>query len=148
LTDLKTTARRGDQHRRQSQGKGDGMTTPLNPAQRAQLQAELERRRTQLRTQLAEHLRGQSRAERAADVAAQDADDAPQRQPEREVAMALTEHEQRELEAVSVALQRLQQETYGVCKDCGTDIPYERLKAEPWALRCIGCETEYERRSR
>lgn len=123
------------------------MTTPLNPAQRALLQAELERRRAQLGKQLAEHLHGQSRAERAADVAAQDADDAPQRQPEREVAMALTEHEQRELEAVTAALQRLQQETFGVCKDCGTDIPFDRLKVEPWALRCIGCETEFERRA-
>ncbi|MDH4051925.1 MAG: TraR/DksA family transcriptional regulator [Rubrivivax sp.] len=122
------------------------MSTPLTSGQRALLQAELEQRREVLSRQLAEHQHGQSRVERATEVARQDADDAPQRLPEREIASVLSEHERREIDAVGAALLRLQRDTYGVCTDCGTDIPYDRLKAEPWALRCVACETEHERR--
>jgi len=34
---------------------------------------------------------------------------------------------------------------YGVCADCAADIPFDRLKAEPWALRCVACETQHEK---
>lgn len=115
------------------------MTLVLTPGQAAQLRVELERRRDRLARQLDEHLHGQTLAERAHDVARQDADDAPQRQPERDVAVALTNLERRELDAVTQALDRLQRGLYGRCADCGEDIPFDRLRAEPWALRCIAC---------
>jgi RNA polymerase-binding protein DksA len=121
------------------------MTITLTPGQRAQLEAELTARRQELERQLAEHLHGQTRAERAHDVLTQDGDDAPQRLPERDIAAALTNQEQVELERVTTALQRLERGDYGRCVDCGIDIPFDRLKAEPWALRCIDCETARER---
>jgi DnaK suppressor protein len=124
------------------------MSTHLTTGQHALLQAELEQRREQLGAQLAEHMHGQTRVERAADVARQDADDAPQRLPEREVASVLSIHERRELDAVTAALQRLQRGSYGTCADCEAEIPYDRLKAEPWALRCVACETRREERPR
>lgn len=31
------------------------------------------------------------------------------------------------------------------CTDCGADIPPARLKAAPFATRCIGCQTKFER---
>jgi DnaK suppressor protein len=120
------------------------MSTPLTSGQQAGLKAELELRRDALRRQLDEHLHGQSRSDRAHDVMQQDGDDAPQRAPEREVAMALTDRERRELDAVTAALDRLAAGRYGVCADCGTDIPFDRLKAEPWALRCVACEGQRE----
>ncbi len=124
------------------------MTTGLTTARRAELKADLERRREELSHQLGDHLRGQSRADHAAEEAALDADDASQRAPDREVAVVLNEHERRELEAVNAALQRLQGEHFGICIDCGINIPFERLKAEPFALRCVACATEVERRAR
>lgn len=124
------------------------MSTPLTPGQQALLKAALEQRQATVRGQLAEHLHGQSRADRAREVAQQDGDDAPQRLPERDIAAALTAHEQRELEAVSAALQRLQRGEYGGCVECGVAIPFDRLKAEPWALRCIDCETRREKSAR
>lgn len=124
------------------------MPSFLTSAQRALLLNELEQRRDQLNRQLTDHLHGQTRTERAAEVSAQDADDASQRAPEREVAMALTERERRELDAVTAALKRLESEHYGLCSDCGDEIPFERLKAEPWASRCVACETKFERRVR
>jgi RNA polymerase-binding protein DksA len=121
------------------------MSTDLTAGQQAQLRGALEARRDQLKRQLAEHLHGISRTERMHEVAQQDADDEPQRRPEREVAMALTDHERRELEAVKAALQRIEQGRYGRCVDCEVSIPFDRLRAEPWAMRCIDCENRHER---
>lgn len=124
------------------------MSTQMTSGQRALLLAELEQRRDALRRQLDEHRRGRSAVERAHDMLTQDGDDAPQRLPEREIANALTEHEQRELDAVVAALERLARDEYGVCSDCGVDIPYDRLKVEPGALRCVGCESRREQATR
>ena len=124
------------------------MSALLTSGQRALLQAELEQRRDALRRQLDEHLRGRSEAERAHDMLTQDGDDAPQRLPEREIANALTAHERRELDAVVAALDRLGRGDYGSCVDCGVGIPYDRLKVEPWALRCVDCESRRERAAR
>jgi DnaK suppressor protein len=121
------------------------MTTPLTADRLDHLKAALRRRRAGLENQLAEHLHGRTRAERAHDVMQQDGDDAPQRAPEREVAAALTDLERHELDAVVAALRRIERGEYGQCADCGVDIPYERLQAEPWALRCVACETARER---
>lgn len=50
-----------------------------------------------------------------------------------------------ELRAVGDALQRIQSESdYGICVSCGTDIPFERLRAEPAAARCARCQARYE----
>jgi RNA polymerase-binding transcription factor DksA len=38
------------------------------------------------------------------------------------------------------SLQRLHTPDYGVCEDCGQDIPFVRLKAFPNAVRCAACE--------
>lgn len=32
------------------------------------------------------------------------------------------------------------------CVDCGDDIPAERLRAAPFAKRCVGCQGTAERR--
>ena len=117
----------------------------LTSGQRALLESSLQQRQAQLDRRLAEHHGGQSRAEHAHDVLQQDGDDAPQREGEREMDMALSDLETQELGAVSQALARLAAAQYGVCTDCAADIPFDRLKAEPWALRCVACETQHEK---
>jgi RNA polymerase-binding transcription factor DksA len=37
------------------------------------------------------------------------------------------------------ALARLHQPDYGVCIECGKDIGYDRLEADPDALHCKAC---------
>lgn len=37
------------------------------------------------------------------------------------------------------ALERIEDGTYGVCRWCGTDIPFERLKALPATETCVDC---------
>jgi DnaK suppressor protein len=43
------------------------------------------------------------------------------------------------------AIGRLEQGSYGVCIDCGIEIPFERLQVQPSALRCIDCQEVAER---
>lgn len=121
---------------------------PLTTGQLALLEAELTRRQHQLDAALANHLAGRTRAEHAAELLEQDTDDAPQRESEREMDQAISERELGEIAQVSNALRRLREHDYGRCSDCGTDIPFDRLKAEPWALRCVSCQSTHEQRRR
>jgi DnaK suppressor protein len=74
----------------------------------------------------------------------QDANDVPQRAMDREVDLALSDFDVQELGAVSRALKRVQDGHFGICTDCGTEIPFDRLKVEPQAERCVACETRHE----
>jgi len=44
------------------------------------------------------------------------------------------------LQAIEDALERLDKNTYGVCRDCGEMIADARLKAIPWTRVCITCK--------
>lgn len=120
----------------------------LTAGQRALLEAALVQRQHQLDRRLADHTGGLTRAEHAREVLLQDDDDAPQRESEREMDLALTDIETQELGAVSAALRRLHEPEFGLCADCGNEIPFDRLKIEPWALRCVACESRRERGGR
>jgi DnaK suppressor protein len=120
----------------------------LTGGQRAWLEAELQQRQQQLGRRLKDHHGGLTRAEHAREVLEQDGDDAPQREGEREIDMALSDLESAELMLVGNALTRLRAGEaggYGVCMACGIEIPFDRLKAEPWAPRCVPCQSQLER---
>lgn len=123
------------------------MTTALTADQRALLLAHLKLRQSTLDRQLAEHQQGGTRVEHARDLLEQDGDDAPQRDADREVDLARSDRELVELGLVSQALQRLDQADYGLCRACAEPIPFARLNLEPWALRCVACESQLEGRA-
>lgn len=50
----------------------------------------------------------------------------------------------REIEAIE-ALHRCDTGTYGICTDCGEQIPTARLRAKTEAIRCVQCQIVYER---
>jgi YteA family regulatory protein len=56
---------------------------------------------------------------------------------ERQKDIALNEHAEKELEEINEALHAIDEGTYGICTECGADIPFERLQAVPTADRCI-----------
>lgn len=116
----------------------------ITPAQRAQLEASLQERRSQLNAQLAGQLAGESRADHAREVLQQDSDNPSHLSEDREVDMARSDRDMRELGAVSEALRRIQTDGYGLCADCEAAIPFQRLQIEPWALRCVACESARE----
>jgi DnaK suppressor protein len=118
------------------------MKTPLTPGQRAQLKELLELRQHELDSRVASQPQG--RAEHAREVLMQDGDDASQRDADREVDLARSDADLRELGAVSAALARLDEPGFGRCTDCGAAIAFDRLRIEPWALRCVACESRRE----
>ena len=121
------------------------MKSHLSIEQAGQLESLLVERQRDLERQRAEHEGGQSRVEHAEELLQQESDDVPQRESEREMDIARIEMVTQELTAVTAALRRLREKDYGTCADCGTDIPFARLKVEPWALRCVACEEQREK---
>lgn len=59
---------------------------------------------------------------------------------ERSKDLALRDHYSLRLHEIDEALARITEGTYGSCLNCGKDIPYERLLAEPAAEHCIDCQ--------
>ena len=64
---------------------------------------------------------------------------------EQEVAVSLLQNEQQLLGAIGAALERLDNGTFGTCEQCGKPIPAERLKAMPYATRCVACQAAAEK---
>jgi RNA polymerase-binding transcription factor DksA len=50
-----------------------------------------------------------------------------------------------ELKSLEAARKRIEDGSYGICADCGADIPFQRLLAEPGALRCVDCQARHEK---
>ncbi|MFN3467443.1 MAG: TraR/DksA family transcriptional regulator [Candidatus Brocadiales bacterium] len=61
-----------------------------------------------------------------------------------ELTLQLAESEVQELRQIEDALVRLRSGSYGICKNCGTMIPRNRLKALPFATLCVKCKEEEE----
>ena len=64
---------------------------------------------------------------------------------DREIDYTLEEHDGRLLQAIDEAIARIDAGTYGICVNCGAQIPLERLEAMPWATLCIDCKRKEER---
>jgi YteA family regulatory protein len=61
---------------------------------------------------------------------------------EREKDYALSEHDDDEVKKITAALSAIQNDTYGKCRVCHEDIPYERLEAVPYTLYCKAHSTD------
>jgi len=44
------------------------------------------------------------------------------------------------LHKIDYALMKIEMGNYGICENCGAEIPYERLKARPVTTMCIKCK--------
>jgi RNA polymerase-binding protein DksA len=75
-----------------------------------------------------------------ADIASDDID--------RKMIEAIGSQELKRLKLIDSALTRIKQGKYGLCVKCGKHIPLDRLEAIPYALMCIDCKSEEERRNR
>ncbi len=89
-------------------------------------------------------------AEAVGDVMTHDYEDTDfaQALSEREINDTLVHLLAENREQVERALDRLSDGKYGVCEDCGTDIPTERLKFRPEATRCVDCQGRWDRLNR
>jgi len=75
-----------------------------------------------------------------ADIASDDMD--------RKMIEAIGTQELKRLKLIESAITRIKQGKYGHCIKCGKRIPQDRLIAIPYALMCIECKSEEERRNR
>lgn len=50
------------------------------------------------------------------------------------------------LRRIEQALTSLHEHSYGICRRCGQEIPYARLKVQPDSLNCVPCQSALERR--
>jgi DnaK suppressor protein len=85
------------------------------------------------------------RAEASAEHFSRAEDSDAQVNSARDLEFALDDHESAEIRLIDAALERIKSGSYGVCLDCGEDIPAARLHAAPEAPRCIACQEKLER---
>jgi RNA polymerase-binding transcription factor len=60
------------------------------------------------------------------------------------LSVTLMENDRIELERIEKAISRIEGGNYGQCEVCEKPIPMARLKAIPWATRCINCQSRFE----
>jgi RNA polymerase-binding protein DksA len=60
------------------------------------------------------------------------------------LSVTLMENDRIELERIEKAISRIEAGSYGQCEVCEKSIPMARLKAIPWATRCISCQSRME----
>jgi len=58
-----------------------------------------------------------------------------------EVSRSLAGNAQQLLSQCQTALERMADDTYGICAECGESIDRERLRALPHAALCVGCQS-------
>ena len=58
--------------------------------------------------------------------------------------LRIRDRENNLIKKIRKALDRIENNTFGVCEKCGEDIFLERLKARPVTTQCIDCKTKEE----
>lgn len=61
------------------------------------------------------------------------------------VMLAVSENESKQLALIDEALVRIEDEEYGVCQNCEKEINPKRLAAIPWARYCLECQELLEK---
>ncbi len=120
----------------------------LSKAQLESLRAALDARAKTLRRELGDALHDpQAREALGLPNRHAETDDDAVAELEATIDIASAQRDARELNDVIEALARMHDEEYGICVQCGRDIPLARLQAQPSAKRCVTCESELERKS-
>ena len=60
---------------------------------------------------------------------------------DRERDLALSAQARAEVVEIDVALDKIDEATYGTCDRCGKSIPKARLEVIPWAALCVNCKS-------
>ena len=63
---------------------------------------------------------------------------------DRNFELRIRDRERKLLTKIKEAIERIDNETYGICDDCGEDISVPRLEARPVTTLCIDCKTKQE----
>ncbi len=128
---------------RTASAKANKPATPKTSTKYPDIRRALERQRADLLEEVGDVLTQHKTPEALPDVSDQASAEEDQR-----FSMRIMEREQNLLKKVNEALERMKSQTYGICEQCGEDIPYKRLKARPVTTFCIECKTLQEQKER
>lgn len=117
----------------------------LTIEQREKLEAALNARAAHLRASIAEALDAEGDGGRSLPNPMQETDDEAVADMETSMDVAHLSRDALDLRATERALSLLHTPDYGTCTDCGIDISFSRLNANPLATRCMACQTAFER---
>ncbi len=67
---------------------------------------------------------------------------------ERELSLMLGDRERKKLAEIDLAIERIQDGTYGVCEECGEPVGEKRLEVLPFTRVCVDCQSRLEREQR
>jgi DnaK suppressor protein len=104
--------------------------------------------RTVILKRLAEVSRQAGHAPEETDVEERLADSVDQaaQQRERDLSRLFRARENVEIQKLALALDRMEQGSYGICLSCDGEISGKRLMAEPTALLCVDCQEKREQK--
>jgi DnaK suppressor protein len=63
---------------------------------------------------------------------------------DRNFMLRIRDRESKLIKKIKQALERIENDTYGICEACGEDISVKRLKARPVTSQCIDCKSKEE----
>ena len=110
---------------------------PSSPGKKyAAIRRDLERQRKAMLAEVGEGLANPNGQEAFPDVSDQASVEADQN-----FSLRIRERVQRLIKKIDEALDRMDQNIYGICERCQEEIPYPRLKARPVTTLCINCKT-------
>lgn len=117
-----------------------------NPERLKELREKIEARRTVLEAEIREDLRRvRHDSVEALNGAPTDAADVSLADLIADLDSAETTRDIAEFRELQAALDRMRDGDYGTCAECGRDIGWARLEAQPAARRCVECQRLHER---
>ncbi len=114
-------------------------TPPRHKAKYPDIKRALERQRAAILNEVEDVLTNRQSLEVFPDVS-----DQASAEVDQNFSMRIREREQKLLKKIDEALDRMKNDTYGICERCEGEIPYKRLKARPVTTLCIECKTLQE----
>ena len=119
---------------------------PLNRRDTIQLASIIEERRDALREEIRREV-ARGREESYAELAGATHDRAEEALADlvADLGNAEVTRDLEELRGLEAALRRIADGGFGLCADCGADIPLERLRVQPGATRCVPCQARHDR---
>jgi len=67
---------------------------------------------------------------------------------ERELSLMLGDRDRKKLSEIDLALERIEDGSYGECEDCGEPVAEKRLEILPFTRVCVDCQSKHEREQR
>lgn len=120
--------------------------TPLSDAQRHTIEELLSGRELELQARVREAKAAAAERPSAQGPQVEDAAEEGEQRFRTGIEHVELLRDQEELTDIAAARERLANGSYGHCTDCGQDIAFQRLNAQPTATRCVICQEAYEKR--